>query len=507
MSVNAVAKLLNRQFSRRLPKMEHAMRHATQVQDETLKKLIRENEHSLWGLENDFKSLGNYEQYRRRVGLNTYEDLFPYIDRTMKGEDNVLCSSEIKWFAKSSGTTNDKSKFIPVSYSTLENCHYQAGRDILAAYFGQNPESALFTGRTLTVGGSHKVNPVNTKVKYGDLSAVMLANAPMWINLFSSPGKEIALLGEWEEKIERMARETLTQNITGIAGVPTWTLVLFEKLYELTGKRHMKDIWPELELYIHGGVSFVPYREAFKKHCGDIQFLETFNASEGFFGIQMDLSSPEMTLMTDYGIFYEFIPISHGGAIGEQAIPLWEVKTGVNYAIVISTDSGLWRYQLGDTIIFTETDPYRFKISGRTKLFINAFGEELVIENAEQALAEACRQTNAHIKDFTAAPIYFGQRKNEAGHEWLIEFEFEPDDHDKFTRILDETLKSLNSDYEAKRYRDLALKPPRVVKLREGTFNNWLKMKGKLGGQHKVPRLSNDRHIVDEILNLHQAVA
>lgn len=502
--------LISWYFRRRIQTIEYSIHNAAEIQNRQFRHLIDTAANTVWGKLYDYKSIKSAEEYASRVPVSTYEELKPYIQRTMQGEQNVLWPSEIKWFAKSSGTTNDKSKFIPVSFEALEECHFRGGRDVLTLYCHNNPETKIFDGKGLVIGGSHKVNSYNDSSNFGDLSAVIMANLPFWVNFLRTPDLSIALMDEWEAKIERMANATVNEDVTNISGVPTWTLVLINRLMEMTGKKSLLEIWPNLELYIHGGVSFVPYREQFKQLIGGngINYMETYNASEGFFGIQPDLSRDDMLLMTDYGVFYEFIKHEDLQSDNPRAYTIGEVEAGVNYAVLISTNAGLWRYMLGDTIKFTSVNPYRFKITGRTKLFINAFGEELMIDNAETAIAEACRHTNAVINDFTAAPIYFTENNGQsAGHEWLLEFEKTPDNIDEFNRVLDNTLKSLNSDYEAKRHKDIALKPPRVHVMPQGTFHEWLKAKGKLGGQHKVPRLSNDRTIVEEILPLKDKIS
>lgn len=492
-------------FRKRWGELEQGIRSADEVQERTLFSLVTEARNTEIGKTYDFKSIGTYRDFSERVPIRDYEGLKPFIERTMKGEQNVLWPSDIRWFAKSSGTTSDKSKFIPVSFEALDKCHYQGGRDVLTYYCIGNPDTEFLSGKGLVIGGSHKVNSFSENSFYGDLSAVVLSNTPFWVDFLKTPDNSIALMEEWEEKLERMANTTVNEDVTTISGVPTWTLVLIERLFEMTGKRDLHEIWPNLELYIHGGVSFTPYRERFKKLFpkGSINYLETYNASEGFFGIQSAPGSDELALMTGYGIFYEFVRAEEIFQENPKAVPLWETQTGVNYAVIISTNAGLWRYILGDTIKFSSVRPYRFKITGRTKLFINAFGEELVIENAERAIAMACEHTRAVVADYTAAPLYMEENKD-AGHQWLVEFEQHPENLEHFKEVLDETLKSVNSDYEAKRHKDLALKAPQIHVLERGSFRNWLKEKGKLGGQHKVPRLSNDRKIVEEVLEMAQ---
>lgn len=496
-----VSSLISWYFRKRMPELEQDFLNAELRQEEVFKYLIRMGLHTKFGEEYDFKSIRNYDDFKNRIPVQSYESLKPYIERTMKGEAAVLWPSDIKWFAKSSGTTSDKSKFIPVSFEALDLCHFQGGRDVLTLFCNKFPDSPIFNGKGLVIGGSHKVNSLHEGSFYGDLSAVIMSNLPFWVNFLRTPEISIALMDEWEQKIERMAQATVREDVTNISGVPTWTIVLFNRLLEMTGKSNMLEVWPNLELYIHGGVSFTPYREQFKKYIPSDKmiYFETYNASEGFFGIQdPDYPGYEMFLMPNYGIFYEFIAMNEFGNDSAKVLSLGEVEPGVNYAVLISTNGGLWRYVIGDTIQFATVKPYRFHITGRTRLFINAFGEEVVIENAEKALAAACKETAAEIVDFTAAPIYLTEK--EAGHEWLIEFKVAPNDPIRFTEILDQTLKQVNSDYEAKRHKDIALKAPKMRILQKGCFENWLKFKGKLGGQHKVPRLSNDRKIVEEIL-------
>jgi len=493
-------------FKKRWPDLEHSMLHPADVQMDTLNGLIRQAKATEWGQKYDYTSIASYDQFKNRFPVSDYEFFKPYIERTMGGEQNLLWPSNIQWFAKSSGTTSEKSKFIPVSFESLEQCHFHGSRDVLTLYCNNNQDTDVFNGKGLVIGGSHSVNAYSENSYFGDLSAVLMSNTPFWVDFLRTPDKSIALLAEWEEKLEKMANATVNEDVTNISGVPTWTIVLIEKLFELSGKKDLKEIWPNLEVYIHGGVSFVPYRERFSQLIpkGGVKYMETYNASEGFFGIQDDPARDDMLLMTDYGIFYEFVKRDEIWDENPNACPLWEVEPGIEYAVVISTNAGLWRYILGDTVRFTSTSPYRFKITGRTKLFINAFGEELVIDNAEKAISAACSESGAIVADYTAAPRYM-EEGGDAGHEWLIEFVKEPESIEQFRYVLDNTLKALNSDYEAKRYKDIAIQAPKVVTLPRGLFRVWLREKGKLGGQHKVPRLSNDRIIVDEILQIHRS--
>lgn len=490
-------------FRKRLPQVEYFMQNPLEVQEAQLFDLLRTAAGTEWGRTYDFRQMRTVAQFKERVPVSSYEQLKPYIERHMRGEQNILWPSEIKWFAKSSGTTADKSKFIPVSFEGMDKCHFMAGRDVLSLYCNQREDTQLFDGKGLVIGGSHQVSKMNEETFYGDLSAVIMQNLPFWVHYLRTPELSIALMDDWEYKLEKMANATVNENVTNISGVPTWALVLINRLFEMTGKNDLSEIWPNLELFAHGGVSFTPYRDQFKKliRSSRMSYMETYNASEGFFGIQDDLTRDDMLLMLDYGMYYEFMPMSEYGKEHPKTLGLDEVKAGENYALVISNNSGLWRYVVGDTIRFTDVKTFRFKITGRTRHFINAFGEELIVENADAALAEACRILNAEVSDYTAAPVYL----NDAGkgtHEWLIEFEREPGNMEHFAHELDKALKASNSDYEAKRQKDIALQPPVVRVLPKGTFHRWLKTKGKLGGQHKVPRLSNNREYVDGILQL-----
>ncbi|MEI6749320.1 MAG: GH3 auxin-responsive promoter family protein [Bacteroidales bacterium] len=489
-------------IKKRIHQIELFMKYPHDMQGEWFRKLITAGRDTEWGRKYEYKSIRNYEQFRERVPLNDYDDLKPYINRLRKGEQNILWPSDIKWFAKSSGTTSDKSKFIPVSEEALEECHFKGGKDLLSIYCNNNPDTRIFNGKVLGLGGSLTIDDENAETYHGDVSAIIMDNLPYWVELIRTPDISVALMNEWESKIERIAFITKDEDVTNISGVPSWTLLLLKRILEITGKKNIAEVWPNLELYIHGGVNFSPYQEQFRKITSNgMKYLETYNASEGFFGIEDRTNSGEMLLMLDYGIFYEFIPTTENGIQGYRTIPLDKVETGVIYAMVISTNAGLWRYQIGDTIQFTSTDPYRIRITGRTKSFINAFGEELIIDNAEKALATACEKSSATITDYTAAPVYFDDNSN-AAHEWLIEFETPPQSLDYFTEILDNALKALNSDYEAKRYHNMILRQPIVIQLASGTFYRWLKDRGKLGGQNKVPRLSNDRKYVDDIKEL-----
>jgi hypothetical protein len=492
-------------MQKRIHQIELFIKYPHEVQEELFKKLIQTAKHTEFGKQYDFSSIQSYDQFRDRVPIHTYEQTFPYIDRLMKGEQNILWPSEIKWFSKSSGTTNARSKFIPVSQEALEDCHFKGGKDLLSIYVNNYPDTKLFDGKGLAVGGSHQINELDPSASsyYGDVSAVIMQNLPPWAQFIRTPSLETALMGNWEEKIEKLASETLRENVTNIAGVPTWTILLIQRVTDMAMKKNILEVWPNLEVFFHGAVAFAPYRKLFRSliPSDKMRYWETYNASEGFFGIQDQKNSEELLLMLDYGIFYEFIPMEELENENPKAISLSEVELDKNYALVISTNSGLWRYNIGDTVKFTSKFPYRIKISGRTKHFMNAFGEEVIVENAEAAVTKACEATGAVIDNFTAAPVYLKEGKK-GRHEWIIEFKVPPADTEEFARILDETLRQINSDYDAKRTKNLALIAPMVHSANEGTFYNWMKRRGKLGGQNKVPRLANSREYVDEILKM-----
>jgi len=489
-------------MTKRMHQIELFMKHPHEVQNEWFRKLIESARETEWGKKYSFRSIETPEHFSKRVPLQDYDTMKPYIERIRRGKQNILWNTEIKWFAKSSGTTNDKSKFIPVSAESLEECHYKCGKDMLAVYCNNYPETELFTGKSLLLGGSHHTDSFENHQSYhGDVSAILIQHLPLWAEFFRAPDLSIALMSNFEEKLDKMAKATMAENVTSIAGVPSWMNVLLKRILEISGKKTIKEIWPNLEVYFHGGVNFSPYKENFKQLFGkgNVHHFELYNASEGFFGLQDQKKSSELLLMLDYGIYYEFIPVDDLNNKSEKTIPLSEVKTGQNYAMVISTNGGLWRYQLGDTIKFTSTSPYRFRITGRTKHFLNAFGEEVIIDNTEKAIKIACEKSESLVKEYTVAPVFMEGNQSGA-HEWLIEFEKSPDDLNYFTEVLDNALKSLNSDYEAKRFNNFVIRLPIVRPMKEGTFYNWLKEKNKLGGQNKVPRLSNERKYVEEIL-------
>lgn len=489
-------------LKKRISQIEYFKQHPVDVQENTLKELVSFAQDTEWGKKHGYSNITSYQSFRDRVPIQDYADIKPYIDRLLKGEQKLLWPTDIQWFAKSSGTTSDRSKFIPISQEALSNCHYKASKDVMSIYCNNNPSSRIFDGKGLIMGGSHKVSEFNNQAYFGDLSAVLLQNAPYYGEFFRTPDLSLALLDNWEEKLDKIAHATYSQNVTSISGVPSWNLVLLKRILEITGRNNILEVWPKLELFIHGGVSFSPYRSQFEKIIPSpgMHYMETYNASEGFFGIQDEPESDEMLLMLDYGIFYEFIPMDEYDQPEPRVIPLTEVDTDTNYAVVISTNAGLWRYLIGDTIRFTGISPYRIKISGRTRSFINAFGEEVIVNNTDSALQTASDETGAIISEYTAAPIYLDDKQS-AAHQYVIEFEKEPGDLEHFVNTLDKRMKALNSDYEAKRSADLMLKKPKVTIVPRQTFFKWMKSKGKIGGQHKVPRLFNDRKYVDDILS------
>lgn len=486
----------------RLWRIENWSNHPVAAQREVLQELVTAGQYTEFGRKYHFTKLFSLKEFKKNVPIHEYNDLKPYIHRMMNGEQNILWNTPVTWFAKSSGTTSDKSKFIPISQESLHENHYKASKDVLSNYYKNFPSSDLLTGKGLVVGGSHQISKVNEEIQYGDLSAVLMQNSPFWGQWIRTPELSVALLDEWEEKIERLAQVTAQENVTSLAGVPTWTLLLLKRILEIKGKSTIKEVWPNLELYINGGVSFVPYKEQFDKIIGGkINYLEIYNASEGFVAAQVNPDDDGMLLFTEHGVFYEFMPVEEYGNENPKTVGLNNVVVGKNYALVISTTGGLWRYLIGDTVQFTSLNPYKIKITGRLKHYMNAFGEEVIVDNTDHAIAQAAEKTNAIVNDYTAAPVYFSENNNGA-HEWLIEFGKEPENLETFVEELDTALKNINSDYEAKRHKSIALRLPVVHKLPLGTFTAWLRSKGKLGGQHKVPRLSNERSTLEEILKV-----
>jgi hypothetical protein len=492
--------IISRLARNRFWRIQNWSNHPVAAQRQVLQDLVSAGQYTELGKKYHFAKLFTLKEFKKHVPIHEYDDIKTYISRMMQGDDNILWNTPVKWFAQSSGTTSDKSKYIPISDESLADNHFKAAKDVLTNYYNNFPGSDLLTGKSLVVGGSHQLSKVNEEIQFGDLSAVLMQNSPFWGQWIRTPELSVALLDEWEEKIEQLAQITANENVTSLAGVPTWTLILLKRILQIKNKQNIKEVWPNLELYVNGGVSFVPYKEQFDKIIGGkINYLEIYNASEGFIAAQVKPDDDGMLLFTEHGIFYEFMPVEEYGKRNPKTIGLKEVELDKNYALVISTTGGLWRYLIGDTVIFIAINPYKIKVSGRLKHYMNAFGEEVIVDNTDKAIAAACEKTNAMVSDYTAAPVYFSQNNNGA-HEWLIEFEKVPNNITAFTYELDNALKDVNSDYEAKRHKDIALRLPIVHILPVGTFNEWLKSKGKLGGQHKVPRLSNDRIILEEVM-------
>lgn len=503
-----ITKIISKVFEPRLKEIDLYASQPGEIQHRILTQLVGQAANTEWGKKYDYKSIRSYDEFRNRLPIQTYEEVKPYVERLLAGEQNLLWPSEIRWFAKSSGTTNDKSKFLPVSKEALQNIHYRGGKDAAALYFRINPDSRFFSGKGLILGGSLSPNLNSNYSMVGDLSAILIQNVSPAINFIRVPSKQIALMDEWESKIEAIVNSTVNVNVTNLSGVPSWYLVLIKRILAKTGKQTLEEVWPNLEVFFHGGVAFTPYREQYKQviHKPEMRYVETYNASEGYFGTQNDLSDPAMLLMIDYGIFYEFMPLEELEKEHPHVYCLEEVELNKNYALIISTSCGLWRYMIGDTVKFTSKSPYKFVITGRTKHFINAFGEELIVDNAERGLTKACAATGAQVSEYSAAPVFMDEQAK-CRHQWLIEFAKMPDSIEKFAAILDDTLKEVNSDYEAKRWKDIALQPLEVIVARKGLFHDWLAQKGKLGGQHKVPRLSNTREYIEHMLTLNNSTS
>ena len=501
----SLTRIVSKIFLPRQKELDRYTKNAVALQWQTLSNIVSEAQDTEYGRNHMFASINSYHDFANNVPVNTYEELKNDIDRMRHGESDVLWKGRVKWYAKSSGTTNDKSKFIPVSNEGLHHIHYKGGFDSVALYLRNNPNSRLFDGKSLILGGSHSPNYTLPDSLVGDLSAILIENINPLANMVRTPKKGTALLSDFETKRDRIARETMNKNVTNISGVPSWMLSVLSRVMELTGKTHLEEVWPNLEVFFHGGVAFTPYRKQYEQLITSpgMHYMETYNASEGFFGLQNDPSDPAMLLMVDYDVFYEFIPIEEIDNEKPNVVPIQGIEIGKNYAMLISTSCGLWRYLIGDTVKFTSKNPYKFVITGRTKHFINAFGEELIVDNAEKGLAYACEKTNSEVLEYTAAPVFMDD-KGKCRHQWLIEFLREPEDLNEFAMILDRHLQEINSDYEAKRHKDITLQHLEIIKARKGLFNDWLKAKGKLGGQHKVPRLSNSRENIEEMLKMNR---
>lgn len=503
--MDILTKTISLLFRQRQREIEKFAQNTDLIQRKQLHALIARARRTEWGDKYDYKSIRNYEDFRQRVPLQAYDDIKPYIARMINGEKNILWPSIVRWYAKSSGTTNDKSKFVPVTNEILRGCHYKGGFDCVALYLRNTPGSHFFSNKGLILGGSHSPSPLNAEAHCGDLSAVLLQNLNPLVNLIRVPSKRIILMDEWESKIKAIVESTWNKDVNSLSGVPSWMLVLIKAILRKTNKEYLTDVWPNMEVFFHGGISFEPYRDQYRAliPSDKMHYVETYNASEGFFGIQDDPADQSLLMMPDYGIFYEFIPMNEMGSEHPTVLPLEAVETGKNYAMVISTTGGLWRYQIGDTVRFTSLFPHKFIISGRTKHYINAFGEELMVDNADKAISITSRETGAKVKEYTAAPLFLLD-KAKGRHQWFIEFDVMPPSISQFAALLDKHLQELNSDYEAKRYKDISLQPLEIVVARDGAFYDWLKQKNKLGGQHKIPRLGNDRTHIEELLEINR---
>lgn len=495
----------------RLKSIDLSRKNPELFQRKLFNELIKRGAKTEFGKEHNFEAINSIDKYGQNVPLRDYNMFEPYIERVRKQEKNVLWDTPVKWFAKSSGTSSSKSKFIPITKDSLQNCHYSGMKKMIATYIDNNPMSQLFDGDALTLGGSVTVDELGFgKSSYGDLSAVLLKNSPLFVEMRRVPKRKIALLPDFEQKVDIICKNALKYNVTNFSGVPSWNMVLFRKILDYTGKTNLKELWPNLELFMHGGINFEPYRNEYKKIIsGEMNYMENYNASEGYFAFQDDPLDKSMLLLTDNGIFYEFIPMEKLEAALAGSFNSFntveDVKTGINYAIVITTNGGLWRYLIGDSIKFTSLKPHKFIITGRTQLFINTFGEELMIHNAEHALTKACQEHNITIENYTVAPVFMSD-KTKGYHQWLIEFKTEPTNKKEFADSLDRALCSNNSDYEAKRKNNITMEPPQIVSLKKGAFYSWLESKGKLGGQNKVPRLSNNRTYAQELLNINEGL-
>lgn len=490
-------------LKKRIHQMKFFLDYPLDIQEEWFQRLIHQAKDTVWGQEYNYQNINTYADFKSKVPISEYDDLRSYIERIRNGEEDVLWPGKVRWFAKTSGTTSDKSKFIPVTDDSLEDCHYKGGKDMLAIYYSSNPNSEVLNGKTIGVAGSSKPDSDENRDGFvGDLSAILMSNLPMWAHITKTPQLSVVLMDDWDKKVNLIANHTIEEDVRVISGVPSWMLIILHKVLEVSGKKYIDDVWPNFELVVHGGVNFLPYIQQFNSiFKKQINYMEVYNASEGFFAVQESSDRDDMLLMLDYGIFYEFIAMDDFNNKDLKTYRLSEVQIGVNYAMVISTNAGLWRYLIGDTVVFTTLAPFRIKITGRVKSFINVVGEELMVENADRALTSSCTHTHAIIKEYTAAPV-FASDGTPVGHEWLMEFEKKPADIEYFVNVFDTALKALNSDYEAKRYNDMVLCLPKIRVLEQGSFLKWLSWKGKLGGQYKVPRLSNKRTIVDEIIKL-----
>ncbi len=489
----------------RIDQIQNFMKHPCETQQGILFSQLFHAEATEYGMKHGFSSIASVHDFKNQVPIVKYEDFEPYIERARQGEKDLFWPGQIRNFAKSSGTTNAKSKFIPITDESLEFCHYKAGKDMVSIYANNHPDNQLFSKKNLRLGGSAELYE-NFNSKFGDLSAILIDNLPFWVEITTVPSKKVSLMSEWESKLKAIVSEVQTEDVGSILGVPSWMMVLLQRILKETGKGCIADLWPNLEVFFHGGISFKPYREQYHQIIGkQINYYETYNASEGFFGIQDRAGADDMLLMLDYGIYYEFIPMENIQQDQPDTVSLENVALGKNYAMVITTNGGLWRYLIGDTVCFTSLHPFRIKIAGRTKHYINAFGEELMIDNVEVALEKACKETSAAVTEYTGAPVFMKEGAHGA-HEWIIEFSKSPTDLEKFKHVFDSHLKTVNSDYEAKRYNNMALGKPIIHMAKPNLFYSWMQSRGKLGGQNKVPRLSNTREYLEPLLVLNESI-
>lgn len=499
--MSLITKIIHRIGGVRLREIDFFRQNPFEVQKREFRLLMKELSNTKYGSDYNITPNISYQEYANSVPVVEYDDIDPHISRMRKGEKNLLIPRQVEWYAKSSGTTATKSKYIPVPNIHIDKCHYRGAKDLLYILTDNYPKIKMFNGKFLTLGGSYKLDETaSDSAKYGDLSAILIKMAPLYTSFTRMPKKKDALISDFDEKIEAICKTCVNKNITSIAGVPSWNLVMLNRILEYSGKKNICEVWENMEVFVHGGIKFDPYRNEFNRliPSSDMKYMETYNASEGFFAIQDDPLKGDMLLMLDYGVFYEFLPTKHMGDYS-KVVPLEGVECGVNYCMIISSYGGLWRYMIGDTVMFTSLTPHKIVITGRTKLFINVFGEEVIIDNSDKAIIEACKQTGAEINEYTAGPIFM-ENESKGSHQWLIEFNKRPNDITKFNKILDLTLQSVNSDYEAKRFNSATLKAPTVTELPKGTFFTWMISRGKLGGQHKVPRLNNDRKYIEELL-------
>lgn len=494
--INSISPLFIKQ---RIKNIKYFINYPVEAQKKLLLKLISTASNVFFGKKYKFKEIKNYKDFVKIVPLHYYKDILPFVERIKKGEKNVLWPGKIEWIAKSAGTTDEKSKYIPITKDCLNKCHYKAGKDLITLYIINNPNTNIFYGKNFRLGGSYN--------KYsdfycGDISSILIKKLPIWADYFSVPRKKIVLINEWDLKIKFIIKEIYKQNVVSLFGIPSWMLIVLNKILNIYKKQYIDEIWSNLEVFFHGGVSFDPYLEQYKNIISkNINYYNIYNASEGFFGIQYQNDSKDLLLLLNHGIFYEFIAIEDIKNEFPHTIFIEEVQLNKNYVMVISTNTGLWRYIIGDTIRFTCLFPYRIVISGRTKQFINVFGEELIVEHADKALLKTCSITNSIINEYTVGPIYMNGNFLGA-HEWIIEFKKKPLNIEYFMNFLDKVLQSLNSDYEAKRYKNNTLLSPRIRIARKGLFYDWLKYYNKLGGQNKIPRLSNDRKYLDILIKM-----